>query len=116
VAEQNSTPAPDKNFTQMSLEELADLIRKEGDNYIAQTGDGDIEPEEYLEAEKFTQDRLFGTYFAFEYFLRTEHGKKSEKSPAYDKPEYLDLYALLHARIEETTEMNLFGSEYIIKL
>ena len=116
MAEQNSTPAPEKNFTQMSAKELADLIRKEGDNYIAQTENGDIEPEEYLDAEKFTQDRLFSTYFAFEYFLRTEHGKNSEDSPAYEKVEYLNLYALLHARLEDTLEMNLFGSEYIIKL
>ena len=116
MAEQNSTPAPEKNFTQMSAKEFADLIRKEGDNYIAQTENGDIRPEDYLDSEKFTPDRLFSVYFAFEYFTRTEHGEKSGLSPVNEKAEYSDLYAIVHSTIEQATDMNLFGAEYLLKL
>ena len=109
------TPA-EKNFTQMSAQEFADLIRKEGDNYIAQTENGDIDPAQYLDAEKFTPDRMFSLYFAFDYFTRTENGEKSGISPVYEKPEYNDLYALLHSTIEQGAGMNLFGAEYLLKL
>ena len=112
----NAGKPADKNFTQMSPQEFADLIRKEGDNYIAQTENGDIEPAQYLDAEKFTPDRMFSLYFAFDYFTQTEHGQKSGLSPVDEKAEYNDLYALLHSTIEQGTEMNLFGAEYLLKL
>jgi nucleoside-specific outer membrane channel protein Tsx len=112
----------DKNPSESSFDiskstpkQLADLIRKEGDNFITQLEAG-IPEETYLEEEKFDVKRILDLYLAFEYFSSTEHGQESGLSPVGEKPEYMALYAHLHNKIETTLDMNLFGSEYLIKL
>jgi hypothetical protein len=118
--ELNTTPdavAPvEKSFTQMSAKEMADLIRKEGDNYITQITEGGIDPSDFVDSENYTNERLMNLYFSYEYFSETRHGQDSGLSPIQEKVEYLDLYAMIHSRIEQDAGMNLFGVEYLIKL
>jgi len=118
--ELNTTPdavAPvEKSFTQMSAKEMADLIRKEGDNYITQITEGGIDPSDFVASENYTNERLMNLYFSYEYFASTTHGDNSGLSPINEKVEYLDLYAMIHNRIEQDAGMNLFGAEYLIKL
>lgn len=118
--ELNTTPDAvtpvEKDFTQMSAEEMANLIRKEGDNYITQTTEGGINASDFLNSENFSNERLMNLYFSYEYFGQTQHGEDSGLSPIKEKVEYLDLYAMIHSRIEQDAGMNLFGAEYLIKL
>lgn len=114
----DKTPSEPTKFdlSRSTPEQLADLIRKEGDNFIVQTEEAGIDEGKYLDEEKFDVERMLNLYFAFEFFDRTDQGRASGISPVNEKYQYSVLYALLHGRIEQTLDMNLFGSEYIIRL
>lgn len=109
MAEQN--PTPTKNFTQMSADELKALINQEGENFVTQTQDGDIDINNYFASERFTLQRLLNLFFAFEYFSRAENSS----SESYDA-RYGLLYELVYHEIGKTLDADLYGPEYIIGL
>ena len=105
-------PTPTKNFTQMSAEELRELIKQEGENFVTQTQDGDISINEYFVSEKFTLQRLLNLFFAFEYFERADNFP----SRGYDSGRYALLYELVYHEIGKLLDSDLYGPEYIIGL
>lgn len=98
VAEQ-----PTRDFTQMSVQELNNLVVSEGRKFVEQTQDGDISFDDYIESENFDLTRLMNLFFAFEYFERTEHGNKNKVFAQ----EYDQLYLAIANKLEK-----LFGGAW----
>lgn len=109
MAEQN--PTPTKNFTQMSAEELRALIEKEGENFVTQTQDGDIDINEYLASEKFDVQRLLNLFFAFEYFERADNSPSADYDVRYGR-----LYELVYNEVGKLLNADLYGPSYIVGL
>lgn len=115
MADETTTPASEKNFTQMSKAELIALAVEEGDKFIQQTEDGDITGLDYIASERFTPTRLYNVLFAFEYLNQTEDGLLEKEKMDY-KPGYTELYGVVVQTIQDSTELTLFGAEYLLKL
>ena len=96
----------------MSESELHALIETEGKKFVEQTADGDITPNDYIEAEDFSLDRLMNLFFAFEYFERTIPGDKAKK---YDSA-YLELYIEVYEKIKQYMGGDIYDPEYAMKL
>lgn len=110
MAEEKAVPTP-KDFTQMSAEEMNSLIKKEVDNFITQTKDGDIAINDYLSAEGFDLARLMNLFFAFEYFERAEMAEEK----GYDA-QSATLYEIVYTELGKLLGNDLYGPEYVIGL
>lgn len=109
----NSTSQPDERlFTDMSDTELHSLIETEGKKFVEQTADGDIAPEDYIEAENFSLSRLMNLFFAFEYFERTDDGDTKRNY----SDQYQGLYFEVYQRIAQYMGGEIYGPEYTMKL
>ena len=115
MADELNTASSEKDFTKMSKAELIALAVAEGDKFIEQTADGDIAGLDYIASENFTPTRLYNVLFAFEYLNRTEDGMREKEKMEY-KEGYTELYNVVLQTIQDSTELSLFGAEYLLKL
>ena len=121
MADKDNTPAPPtptsapepRDFTTMSADELYSLIETEGKRFVEQTGEGDIEPNDYFATEQFDLTRVMNLFFAFEYFGKIGDGPGGKPYPS----EYLGLYELTYHTINEYLGgIGLYGPDYIVNL
>jgi hypothetical protein len=111
-----SKSVEERDYSSMSDKELYELIAEEGAKFVEQTENGDINPLDYYQSEQFTFQRLINLFFAFEYFMRTNHGSQGVYGKELEKhPEWMTLYAMTLDVLRDGSGMELYGDEYILQ-